>query len=139
MKKYLTILSLSAILGLTSCEAMFITDPDDIINVDDYISEDDECTKAFSHYDAHAQSADHSYLTIPEGIISRSLRTRARIAKNSVTNDRGNSYADRLPIMQGSRPVTTTSTKCGTTAESRRKHGHNSRGISMPLSAPPYA
>lgn len=101
MKKYLTILSLSAILGLTSCEAMFITDPDDIINVDDYISENDEMYKGFLGIMTRMQqAADHSIiLTDTRGdyfeVTPNAPLELQKIYSYEPTD--GNSYADPAP------------------------------------------
>jgi hypothetical protein len=101
MKKYLTILSLAAILGLTSCEAMFITDPDDIINVDDYISEDDEMYKGFLGIMTRMQqAADHSIiLTDTRGdyfeVTPNAPLELQKIYSYEPTD--GNSYADPAP------------------------------------------
>ncbi|MDD3430756.1 MAG: hypothetical protein PHF38_01860, partial [Bacteroidales bacterium] len=101
MKKYLIILALSAILGLTSCEEMFLTDPDDIINVDDYISEDDEMYKGFLGIMTRMQqAADHSIiLTDTRGdyfeVTSNAPLDLQRIYSYEPTSD--NSYADPAP------------------------------------------
>lgn len=106
MKKYLTILSLAAILGLTSCEAMFITDPDDIINVDDYISEDDEMYKGFLGIMTRMQqAADHSIiLTDTRGdYFEVTPNAPLELQKFTVTNrPMAIPMPTRLPIMQWS-------------------------------------
>ena len=63
MKKIFPLLALTLVLGLGSCRDLFETDPDDIINVGDYISEDDEMYKGFLGIMTRMQqAADHSIL-----------------------------------------------------------------------------
>ena len=54
---------LSCLLLCTSCRDMFLTDPDDIINREDYIGQDDEMYKGFLGIMTRMQeAADHSII-----------------------------------------------------------------------------
>ena len=101
MKKYMYLLALSVALALTGCQELFITDPDDIINEDDYITADDEMYKGFMGIMTRMQqAADYSIiLTDTRGdmldVTSNAPLELQKIYAYEPTD--GNSYADPSP------------------------------------------
>lgn len=102
MKKILLpVIALTLALGCNSCRDMFLTDPDDIINVDDYISQDDEMYKGFLGIMTRMQqAADHSIiLTDTRGDYFQVTANAPLELQKIYTYDPtdGNSYADPAP------------------------------------------
>lgn len=101
MKKTFPLLMLSILIGFSSCHDLFITDPDDIINVDDYISEDDEMYKGFLGIMTRMQkAADHAIiLTDTRGDYFEVTPNAPLDLQKIYTYEagQGNSFADPAP------------------------------------------
>ncbi|MBO7270875.1 MAG: hypothetical protein J6U81_06470, partial [Bacteroidales bacterium] len=101
MNKKILLMVLSCLLLCTSCRDMFLTDPDDIINREDYIGQDDEMYKGFLGIMTRMQeAADHSIiLTDTRGdyfqTTSNAPLDLQKIYHYEATD--GNSYADPAP------------------------------------------
>ena len=101
MKKIYPILALALLFTFASCRDMFETDPDDIINVGDYIGEDDEMYKGFLGIMTRMQkAADHSILlTDTRGDYLETTDNAPLDLQKIYTYDPtdGNSYANPAP------------------------------------------
>lgn len=101
MKKIFPVLVIILALGASSCRDLFETDPDDIINVGDYISEDDEMYKGFLGIMTRMQqAADHSILlTDTRGDYLETTANAPLDLQKIYTYDPtdGNTYADPAP------------------------------------------
>ncbi len=103
MKYYLQVIGILTLLsvGLSSCRDMFITDPDDIVNEQDYINEDDEMYKGFMGILTKLQQAgDHSILLTDTRSDFLEVTANAPLELQQIyayDETNGNSYADPTP------------------------------------------
>lgn len=97
----LAILPLAMLLSLASCQEMFLTNPDDVINVDDYIGAEDEMYKGFMGILTKMQeAADHSILLTDTRSDFLEVTANAPLELQQIyqyADTKGNSYADPAP------------------------------------------
>ena len=101
MNKKILLMVLSCLLLCTSCRDMFLTDPDDIINREDYIGQDDEMYKGFLGIMTRMQeAADHSIILTDTRGDYLQTTANAPLELQKIYNYEptdGNSYADPAP------------------------------------------